>query len=89
MARQLTREYLEEVFAELRPHIPGWKWATMRQRAMARAGGRARGRDDQPNAIEKLALAEIRPAALRDIGDVELAASWQRFNDWFANFTRR
>ena len=71
MPEHLSREFLEELAREAK-RLPIWQWAVMRERAKARAGGRSAHRDDQPTAVEKLALMEIRPAALRELDQEEL-----------------
>ena len=86
---QLSREFLEEIFREIRPMVPGWMYATLRRQAMSRAGGRASHRRDGPTTIEKLALSEIRPANLSRLSDTELEQVWSRLNQWFTTFRRR
>jgi len=84
-----SREYLEEMLNEFKQDIPGWLYATLMQRARARAGGRAAHRIDEPSVIEKLALAEIKPAALKNLGNEDLDAVWLRLHQWFSNAKRR
>ena len=86
---EFSREFLEEFFNEAKQQAPGWFHATVHQRAKARAGGRSRHRTDEPTALEKLALTEIRPANLREIADTELRSVWRRLVQWFAEFKRR
>lgn len=89
-ARQPSREYLEEALAEARKTLPAWAWATIHRQAFPRAGARAaRERDDSPTALEKVALRDIRPRALREFPDEELRAAWLRLNQWYANAKRR
>ncbi len=86
--QKLSREYLEEILAEVKAHLPGWKYAVLVQAARARAGGRARGRTDGPNFLEKIALESITPRRLRDISDSDVRVTWLRINQWFATATR-
>lgn len=85
----LSREFLEEVWQEAKELLPGWAYATLRDQARARAGGRSRHRDDAPNTFEKIALSEIRPKNLRDMPEDELRLAWSRLHQWFANAKRR
>jgi uracil-DNA glycosylase family 4 len=86
---KLTREYLEEALAQAKKQLPAWAYAAIRNAARPRAGGRSRHRDDRPSAMEKIAIAELKPAALREMGDDDLRAAWSRLHQWFANATRR
>jgi len=47
------------------------------------------GNADEPSVVEKLALTEIRPAALRRATDDDLRAVWLRLHQWFANARKR
>jgi hypothetical protein len=89
MTKERSREYLEEALAEARKLLPGWAFAMVHRAALPRAGGRASARSDEPSALEKIALVEIRPARLREISDQDLRVTWLRLNQWFANFKRR
>lgn len=84
-----SREYLEEALAEAKKQLPGWAFASLRQSARARAGGRARHRVDEPSPIEKIALAEIRPDTLTKLSDKELNTVWQQLVQWFNGARRR
>ena len=85
----LSREFLEEVFVEAKKTLPKWVYAVLHRSAMSRAGGRARHRDEQPNTLEKIALGEIKPGALRDMPEDELRAIWSRLHRWFTSARRR
>jgi uracil-DNA glycosylase family 4 len=85
----LSREYLEEVWNEAKKQLPPWAYAALRSQARARSGGRARHRDDRPNTLEKIALGDLKPAALRDMEEDELRSAWSRLHQWFANAKRR
>jgi uracil-DNA glycosylase family 4 len=85
----LSREFLEEVFAEAKKTLPKWVYAVMRRAAMSRAGGRARHRDDRPNSFEKIALNAIQPAALTDMAEDELRSVWSKLNQWHKSAVNR
>lgn len=86
---KLSREYLEEVWNEAKKQLPKWAYAALRNEARARSGGRARHRDDRPNTLEKIAITDLKPAALRAMKEDELRAAWSRLHQWFANARRR
>jgi len=88
-ARRLTREYLEEALKLAKRDLPGWAYAMILQEARARAGGRAKHRTDEPNAIEKLALVDIKPGKLRDIEHEDLRAIWLRLHQWYSNAKKK
>lgn len=89
MKRALSREYLEEALKLARRTLPGWAFAMIQSEARARVGGRSAHRTDEPNAIEKLALADIRPGKLRDIDDEDLRAIWLRLHQWYSSAKKR
>lgn len=84
-----SREFLERIHRIARAKLPGDVYAVMMAQARASAGGIARRRNDQPTELEKLALTEIRPRALRSLSDDELRAVWRRLSDWLGNFQRQ
>jgi uracil-DNA glycosylase family 4 len=61
--KPLTREYLEEVWSIARKTLPGWVYATIRNEARARAGGKVKAKNRKP-----LKLPEKRDHALKTIG---------------------
>lgn len=89
--KDFSREYLEEALTEARKLLPGWAWAMIHQAARPKAGARARHQrePDTPTPLEKIALAEIRPATLSKLPDDELRQAWLRLNQWFASFKHR
>ena len=84
-----SREFLEEMWAQAKKHLPGWLYATLFQSARPAAGGRASHRVDEPDIFAKLALVEINPAKLKDVSDEDLGAIWLRLHQWYANAKRR
>lgn len=91
---QHSREYLEEALKRakelLLEHGAGWAWASIHRAAMPAAGGRARSeRDDTPSVLEKVALVDIRPRALRKLPDDEIREAWLRLHQWLASAQRR
>ncbi|NIQ91031.1 MAG: methyltransferase domain-containing protein [Nitrospinaceae bacterium] len=89
MMQQLSREFLEEVWKIAKNKLPGWVYLSLLKDSRSRAGGRAAHRIDEPSALEKLALGEIRPRVLREVDDQELGAVWLRLNQWYQNAKRR
>jgi uracil-DNA glycosylase family 4 len=89
MANEHSPEFLQEMLAETKKWVPGWLYASLIHAARPRAGGRAAHRIDEPGIFEKLALTEIKPARLREVGDKELDAIWLRIQQWYANAKRR
>lgn len=89
-----SREYLEEAFRRAKEVMEdagaGWAWAAIHRAAMSSAGGRARSeRDDAPSVLEKVALLDMRPRALRKLPDEELREAWLRLHQWLSSAQRR
>lgn len=89
-----SREYLEEALKRAKQALEesgaGWAWAAIHRAALPAAGGRARSeRDDTPSVLEKLALVDMRPRALRKLSDDDVRDAWQRLHQWLASAQRR
>ncbi len=71
--------FLDEAFEQARDRLSGWAYA-----ALVAKSENGTDPSAQLSFIEKLALAEIRPATLRDLQDSELQELWLKLNAQFA-----
>lgn len=89
-ARGRSSSYLEAVLEAARKQLPGHVWQQVHAAALPSSGGRARWYKDDPNPLEQLGLAEIKPEAIGPgWTDDALLDVWGRLHRLFASATRR
>ena len=80
MAR--TPQYLEELLAEIKPHVHEGFWKKRIRTARARAGGKASPRKvKEPSLYERVAFASVTTEALGKVSDENLLKMHQRCHD--------
>jgi len=82
-------EYLSEMLAQVKEHVPDWLYAELRSAARPRAGGRASWRVDEPTTLERIALDGLGAESLRLVEDDDLRGLWGRLDRWYAGRRRR
>ena len=89
MTTTFSREYLEAALEKAKELLPDWAWRQIHAAAVPIAGGRARHRpSDEPAALEKLAVADMRPSTLRAVDDQELLQAHHRQHQLYGWATR-
>ncbi len=89
MPQTKSREYLEELWAEAKQHLPGWLYASLMNNARARAGGRSSHRTFAPSTVEKIALARISRESYKGMDDADLNDVWKHLSRWYGTAKKK
>lgn len=89
MSPKNATEYLEEMLAEAKKHLPGWLYNDLMKVARARSGGRSAHRTLSPSAIEKIALAHISSKAYEGASDDDLQEVWGQLGRWYSSAKKK
>lgn len=78
-----SKEYLEGFLSTIKNIVDSDIYAKIHNYARAYAGGKAKGRIENPTILEKVTVAEMRPSVLRELPDDEVLQAWHRLNQLY------
>lgn len=84
-----SKEFLEEMWQQAKKHLPGWLYASLVQNARPKAGGKAAHRDNQPGALEKIALSRLDSKELKGLTDDALLEVRGQLLSWTKTAERK
>ena len=78
-----SKEYLEEALKLARGKIPKWAYAKIHQAARSKAGGKRKYSKGNDRAIAVMAISQMQPDTLSQLGDKDILVVWEHLLGWF------